>query len=331
MKKKLFCLRIFPVLIILLFIYSCNKEKEYEIQKTEVNLSNSISIEFERLTPYSVTIKDQTAIIDFVESAQRFSLDLSKKDNEQMIDLINHSMMMENPIKVSINKNSTEILKAEELSEAEISSYKTLFVKQDNSGISNKILGINAASIIPNEATLISLFNIIKNRTCNSSTATPPADPCITFWYVVDGCYARAHKMRQLLIANGYDCQKQFVYGNLTVSTGSCCVAWGYHVAPLVQFRNSSGKIEERIIDPSLFPSGPVTPSTWRNGCINTSCDRTASIIGYVTTPGDVYLRHPTAGTARYDNSYVSTNCILTAYRNYFGCNPSLPPSTSCF
>ncbi|MEF9480737.1 protein-glutamine glutaminase family protein [Chryseobacterium sp. 1B4] len=95
---------------------------------------------------------------------------------------------------------------------------------------------------MPNLATLNSLFAQIKNQACGTSTAS---SPCITFRYPVDGCYARAHKMRQILLNAGYDCEKQFVYGNLRASTGTCCVSWVYHVAILVSFKNASGIVEK--------------------------------------------------------------------------------------
>jgi hypothetical protein len=59
--------------------------------------------------------------------------------------------------------------------------------------------------------------------------------------------------MRQILNNAGYECEKQFVYGNLRASTGTCCVSWVYHVAILVSFKNASGVVEKRIIDPSWY------------------------------------------------------------------------------
>jgi hypothetical protein len=118
--------------------------------------------------------------------------------------------------------------------------------------------------------------------------------------------------MRQILNNAGYECEKQFVYGNLRASTGTCCVSWVYHVAILVSFKNASGVVEKRIIDPSLLSTGPITDTAWRAACTNTTCG-SASVSSYANTAGNVYYRNP-AGSLLYDNNLVNTNCTLTAF-----------------
>jgi hypothetical protein len=68
----------------------------------------------------------------------------------------------------------------------------------------------------------------------------------IPFQYVRDGCYARAHKMRQIITElYGYCCEKVFSFAipypnRLAVKANKwsgCCVTWWYHVAPLVRVR----------------------------------------------------------------------------------------------
>lgn len=56
-------------------------------------------------------------------------------------------------------------------------------------------------------------------------------DPGIPFGFATDGCYARAHKMRQILNLQGYECRKLFAiegdagnYGLTTNTPGGCCV-----------------------------------------------------------------------------------------------------------
>jgi hypothetical protein len=135
--------------------------------------------------------------------------------------------------------------------------------------------------------------------------------------------------MRQILLNAGYDCEKQFVYGNLRASTGTCCVSWVYHVAILVSYKNASGIVEKRIIDPSLFSSGPVTDAAWRAACTNTSCG-SASVSSFANTAGNVYYRSP-SGSLLYDNNYVNTNCVLNIFSSLSGCSPSPAPSVgSC-
>lgn len=133
--------------------------------------------------------------------------------------------------------------------------------------------------------------------------------------------------MRQILAANGYSCQKQFVYGSLRASTGVCCVSWSYHVAVLVKFVNASGVTEERIIDPSLFSNGPVLATTWRNACVSSSCG-SASVSSYANSSGSVYYRSP-YGSVIYDDNYNNTRCVLLTFKSLMGCSPRPAPSVN--
>jgi len=255
--------------------------------------------------------------VNFIITAQNFEI-RDSEENAKYISMIREAVENETPIRVFLRAQTNEIVKVDAPTEEDIRYFKSLLTKEIRTETQK------AVSVIPNQATLNSLFNQIKNQSCGTSTAS---SPCITFRYAVDGCYARAHKMRQILLNAGYDCEKQFVYGNLKASTGTCCVSWGYHVAILVSFKNASGTVEKRIIDPSLFTSGPVTDTAWRNACVNTSCG-SASASSYANTAGNIYYRSP-SGSLLYDNNYVNTNCVLTTFASLSGCSPSPAPSVS--
>ncbi|MFP3596660.1 protein-glutamine glutaminase [Chryseobacterium sp. SIMBA_029] len=255
--------------------------------------------------------------VSFIVTAQFYTIE-STKENQKYIDIIRQAVKDESPVHVYIIPNTTTIAKVEKGTEEDVAYFKSALTKEVRTETSK------LTSVIPDLATLNSLFAQIKSQSCGTTTAS---SPCITFRYPVDGCYARAHKMRQILINNGYDSEKQFVYGNLKASTGTCCVAWSYHVALLVSFKNSAGVTEKRIIDPSLFASGPVTDTAWRNACINTSCG-SASVSSYANTAGNVYYRSP-AGSLLYDNNYINTNCVLTTFSLLSGCSPSPAPDVS--
>lgn len=274
--------------------------------------------DFGKTVPVGIEKENGKYKVSFIVSAQPFQIKDSK-DNEAYISMIEQAVKDESPIHVFMKGNTTEIAKVEKATQDDIRYFKSVLTKETKSDNSQKL-----ASVIPDLATLNSLFTQIKNQSCGTSTAS---SPCITFRYPVDGCYARAHKMRQILINAGYDCEKQFVYGNLRASTGTCCVSWVYHVAILVSFKNASGVVEKRIIDPSLFSSGPVTDAAWRAACTNTSCG-SASVSSFANTAGNVYYRSP-AGSLLYDNNYVNTNCVLTTFSSLSGCSPSPAPSVS--
>jgi hypothetical protein len=277
----------------------------------------------ENTIPVSIRYEDNIAYINFILSAQWYTIDLSVNKREKEIELITNSIKSETPLKITLKEKSNEILTVEEASADVIDYFKTIYVEPKVKNLDKAAAAL--ISIIPNQAALTTLFNKIKSNSCGTSTAP---STCITFRYAVDGCYARAHKAKQIIEASGYSCQKQFVYGNLKASTGSCCVSWGYHVAVLVQFKNASNVTEERIIDPSLFPSGPVLPLTWRNACKNTSCG-TASITSYANSTSSIYYRNSTGTSVIYDNNYVNTNCVLTKFKNLSGCSPTPAPSVS--
>ncbi|MDH6253169.1 hypothetical protein M2347_002896 [Chryseobacterium sp. H1D6B] len=280
--------------------------------------SSSVSMkDFGKTIPTGIEEENGMLKVSFIVTAQFYEIKPTK-ENEKYIDMIRQAVKNETPIHVFTKSNTNEITKVEAATQEDITYFRSVFTKEVKQE-TNKL-----ASVIPDLATLNSLFTKIKNQSCGSSTAS---SPCITFRYPVDGCYARAHKMRQILISNGYDCEKQFVYGNLKASTGTCCVAWSYHVAILVSFKNASGVTEKRIIDPSLFASGPVTDTAWRNACINSTCG-SVSVSSYANTAGTVYYRSP-AGSLLYDNNYINTNCVLTTFTSLSGCSPSPAPDVS--
>jgi len=153
-------------------------------------------------------------------------------------------------------------------------------------------------------------------------------DPDQSFAFKPDGCYARAHKMMAVIAQNGYMSGKQFVYGNLAVAVGGgCCQTWGWHVAPLVRFKNASNQIEVRIFDPSVA-NNPLTIAQWES-IITSSCTSGSNIqLRFLARP-EVYNRLPNTGTVTYDNTFAKTYCTLNLYRPYSG-GCVWPPAGAC-
>lgn len=295
---------------------SANQENLTAKESSEMSLKD-----FGRTVPVGIEKENGKYRVSFIVTAQPYEIK-DTKENENFISMISQAVRNESPIHVYLKSNSNEIAKVESPTEEDIRFFKSALTKEirADKGATNKL-----ASVIPDLATLNSLFTQIKNQSCGTSTAS---SPCITFRYPVDGCYARAHKMRQILNNAGYECEKQFVYGNLRASTGTCCVSWVYHVAILVSFKNASGVVEKRIIDPSLVSTGPITDTAWRAACTNTTCG-SASVSSFANTPGNVYYRNP-AGSLLYDNNLVNTNCTLTAFAALSGCSAPVPSTAHC-
>lgn len=297
---------------------ACADSNANQDQSLATKESSNLSLKsLGKTVPVGIEEENGKLKVSFIVTAQFYTIENSK-ENQKYIDLIKQAIKDESPIHVFTQSNTNVIAKVEKGTTEDATYFRSVLTKEVQQE-ANKL-----TSVIPNLATLNSLFAQIKNQSCGTSTAS---SPCITFRYPVDGCYARAQKMRQILINNGYDCEKQFVYGNLRASTGTCCVGWSYHVAILVSFKNAAGVTEKRIIDPSLFASGPVTDTAWRNACINTSCG-SASVSSYANTAGNVYYRSP-GGSLMYDNNYINTNCVLTTFSSLSGCSPSPAPDVS--
>jgi hypothetical protein len=88
----------------------------------------------------------------------------------------------------------------------------------------------------------------------------------IAFGYSRDGCYARAHIMCRTLIDMGLAPKKAWAFEGQK----SLCVEkpdktnqmWCFHVAPVLSVEMPDGKIQNMVLDPSLF-DGPVSLKEW--------------------------------------------------------------------
>jgi hypothetical protein len=182
--------------------------------------------------------------------------------------------------------------------------------------------------IIPSYKKAKKIFDFCAKQTC--SLGGPfNISPCIPFQYVIDGCYARAHKMRWIITTRyGYCCDKVFSFANQNYDTlavrankwGGCCVEWWYHVAPLVRVRLGRIGVLCMVIDPGMFDK-PVLLSTWLAAQENTGCDPAARVSMYSIQPGSAYWPTNYAGTTfATDPNYVQTDATLINYRNLVTC-----------
>lgn len=152
------------------------------------------------------------------------------------------------------------------------------------------------------------IFDSFLSLSCEKTNECQKDDPCITFDFKEDGCYARAHWMKKLMDEKyGYSCEKIFVYGRLKANNagncGSACIHWGYHVAPYIQIIDASGKKQGLVIDPSLFDHA-VSIEDWISAQERSCCS--GCTIGkhteYEIKPGYQYFPNGTT-----DTDYVKT------------------------
>jgi Glutaminase len=120
---------------------------------------------------------------------------------------------------------------------------------------------------------LAQLFQVLRGA---RFTAPNGFSAPIPFHYPVDGCFARAQVMADLLDAAGYTVDKEFVVAKkgLRVDTpygadqdelgGPLHVNWWYHVAPVVYLRDRPipEKPSPYVLDPSVS-TGPLTVAGW--------------------------------------------------------------------
>jgi hypothetical protein len=91
----------------------------------------------------------------------------------------------------------------------------------------------------------------------------------IAFKYRVDGCYARAHLMVQLMQRLGLNPRKVWAFAtppdSLRVTTpAGNTVLWGYHVAPTITVQETGQPPQEMVLDPSIADK-PVSVTDWKN------------------------------------------------------------------
>jgi hypothetical protein len=190
--------------------------------------------------------------------------------------------------------------------------------------------------IIPNTTTLNTIFTTLTNQGCRAAGPVIYGQ-CIPFQYVADGCYARAHKMRQVIEDYyGYTSYKVFHYlnrclsnpGSLAVSAtlwgNNCCVKWWYHVAPYVDV-SVNGVTQSYVLDPSMFTT-PVSITTWANAQKNAACGSgtVSSKLAYYTS------------TAYAPQSFNYGTCVIrvfaeTGYTSANSTCASYAPLQGCF
>lgn len=304
MKKSIIYL--LTIGLLALVVISCSKKSNDADPLAERGLEKQFMGSF--LPDMFDVQKGNVANVRLLPSSARYTLDLSLPNAEKYGKILKEGIENGVPVEVYVYEKTNEIAEVKPASEQALAKFSA------NKGESAPSTKENLP-IIPNEASLNSLFSA-----CSTSS--------ISYNYAGDGCYARAHRMRQIILNSGYDCAKQFIYGNLSArSVSGCCANWSYHVAPLVRFRDSNGQIQLRILDPSLF-NHPVTQAEWFAACKNSTCASGTSQSGTRLTAGNVYYTSQNGSYTAYDDNYSKTTCAINHYINYTGCWGA--PAASC-
>jgi hypothetical protein len=298
------------VLALPLFLFmACNEKNSNNPVPQEENDKTPVLLG--QYAPHQIEGPENGIVkVGFMQSARVFTLDARATGASEYLKALKAALKNEVPVKVEIYEGTNEIARVSDASADGVRLYKAS-LSQKPAVVTKETL-----PIIPSETALNNLFAAV-----NTSS--------IPFAYAVDGCYARAHKMRQIIVANGYECAKLFAYGsNLAArSLGGCCVVWSYHVAPLVRYRTASGSVELAILDPALF-TGPVSQATWLNKVRDNTCQSGANVSSTFLAYGNVYVRGSN-GSVIYDDNLQKTDCIISNYSGLSGCSTNPPTSSN--
>lgn len=288
----------------------------------------------------------RTITVLFYETPLVHSISRASSKAEPFMRLLKEAKTKQQPVNVRVSKTQEDwiesILPA---TEAQLKDYEANKAQAEaaeqvddpetmaRNGASGRA---TLAAVIPNMTTLNTIFNTLRNQCCK--LAGPYLyGQCIPFQYVADGCYARAHKMRQIIESfYGYTSYKAFNYadqcpltpGVLAVSAtlwgNNCCVRWWYHVAPYVFVQSGTSQVAY-LLDPSMHAT-PVAIATWLNAQKNTGCGYTASTVhkqAYYTSsaywPSGYNYSTCTINVAA-DNTYTAANNTCAAYAPRQGC-----------
>jgi hypothetical protein len=295
-------------------------------------------------------IREESGRILFNEREQIFALPETKARGD-ISKRLNVALERKLPVRALLDPRRGLVQKIDPLSEGEIEEFRrtrTLLDKVEKT-VSIDVSDIDptrfnivdvslklpifklCTKIIPSYKKAKEIFDYCAQQSCHLPGSTTES-PCIPFQYVIDGCYARAHKMRKIITEKyGYCCEKVFSFAidnndELAVQAnkwGGCCVTWWYHVAPLVrvQIKILSFKFTlAMVIDPGMFDK-PVLLSSWLMAQESALCSANARVSMYTIQPGSAYWPANGQGTAfATDPTYTLTNQTLINYENLTTC-----------
>lgn len=289
-------------------------------------------------------IREKSGRILFNEREQIFTLP-DTKARADVSRRLSEAMEKRLPVRVALDPRRGIVQKIEPLSEGEIQEFRRVLPPLEKP---EKILRIDVPNIDPTRFNVVDhflkipvfklclktvpsykkakeIFDYCAQQSCHLPGSTVET-PCIPFQYVIDGCYARAHKMRKIITEKfGFCCEKVFSFAtdnddDLAVQAnkwGGCCVTWWYHVAPLLRVRVKILTFDftlAMVIDPGMFDK-PVLLSSWLMAQENAACSAHAHVSSYSIQPGSAYTPGFTT-----DPSYTHTNQTLIDYETLTTC-----------
>jgi len=228
------------------------------------------------------------------------------------------------PLKVSIDGTGLFVTNVVEASEAEENAWRASAkgkVWDEDVITGEEDISLRGASTtFYGYSEIQDVFNEMNSHRCSFNGY---ADECIPFDYLIDGCHARAHKMKEILEEeyNDKTCDKLFIYGdpengNLLKIPGCPNEYWYYHVAPIVKDGYSG---EWYAIDPSLG-CGLMTVDDWKSRIEGTICGEHHKSGSTYQPRSHTFKNCGSLSMYNTDGNYRKTNNTLEAYKYLSRC-----------
>lgn len=356
--KALLTKAVLPVLSLLLFFIIASNTKARQKQPDRpiavagidtVVTSDTNIITVGALVP---SADGRSTQVIFNESEQVFTLSRADQSFAALNRSLEEALKSATPLKAITNPERGSIVALLQLSGRELELFRSLRKdmltgekarKIDVSKIDSTKFNIVddylkwpafrlCTKVVPDYATAKKIFDYCASQCC-CIVGPHQVNPCIPFQYVIDGCFARAHKMRWIIEKHfGYCSEKVFSFateGNhkLVVKAdkwGGCCVEWWYHVVPLIRVQSRFGALtrpQAYVIDPGMFDK-PVLLSTWLQAQENLGCKPYAHVDAYSIQPSSAYTpTYPGGSPYATDPNYTLTDAKLIEYAGKHTCN----------
>jgi hypothetical protein len=341
--------------LLLFFLIACdNKHKPKETGGNDGTVKDSLSLSDTSIVTVAALLPSadgKTLDVIFNEKEQVFTIPKEDKTFDEFNRSFEAALQSKTPVKIisDPHKGRFSVVTQPSAKELEIfQNYRKEMLPGDSAmrieiaridtATFNKIEYLKwpafrlCANVVPDFATAKQIFDYCAAQSCHIM-GPHQVNPCIPFQYVIDGCYARAHKMRWIIEKHfGYCSEKVFSFANqgnhhLAVQAnkwGGCCVQWWFHVTPLIRVKVKLGKFNltlAYVIDPGMFDQ-PVLLSTWLHAQENLACYNNAHVDFYSIQPSSAYLpTYPTGAPFTTDPNYAQTDATLISYANGHTCN----------
>jgi hypothetical protein len=217
----------------------------------------------------AITSHAEGHLIKFDRSSTRHLLKTGTPGSDALFDLFSRSRNESRLLVVSADPRTHDIVNATEAEEIVYRDNPPMLPRADDEPLDEDVLEL----LTPMPPAAASQF--VRQMDTVGSCGMPGSNAnCVPFRYPDGGCFARAHRMCELLEHDGIVAGKIWIYGDAlaaqTADHPDCSVSWTWHVAVVVKSAETGRPL---VLDPALFDAA-VEVSTF----VNSLRDRSARV-----------------------------------------------------